>query len=174
VNSDPYDACSSPGRRSSSFFRPVSQRPQNHISPSRRCICVICSALPHDTRTGFSFVTHPLMMDGPRHLQLQRHLVATPDRQFPSRPGTALSSYKSSSLAAPQQTLLSPLNSIRRGSSKRLSGLTTFAIPFFRRSSSQSVQIGPLRPSSPPPRRVHHTCSPLQGPFVTVSCGLDS
>ncbi|KAI0290467.1 hypothetical protein BC826DRAFT_1026615 [Russula brevipes] len=74
-------------------------------------------------------------------------VAGTPDRQLPSRPGTASSSHKSSSLAAPQQTPLSPSSSIRRGSSKRL---TPSAIPFFRRSSSQSVQIGPLRPSSPP------------------------
>jgi dual specificity tyrosine-phosphorylation-regulated kinase 2/3/4 len=71
----------------------------------------------------------------------------TPDRHFPSRPGTASSSHKSSSLAAPQQTPLSPSGSIRRGSSKRL---TPSSIPFFRRSSSQSVHIGALRSSSPP------------------------
>ena len=73
--------------------------------------------------------------------------VGTPDRHFSSRPGTASSSHKSSSLAAPQQTPLSPSNSIRRGSSKRL---TPSAIPFFRRSSSQSVHVGALRSSSPP------------------------
>ncbi|KAI0294512.1 hypothetical protein BC826DRAFT_1185660 [Russula brevipes] len=39
-----------------------------HIS--RRPICVICSALPHDARTGFSFVTYPT--DGP----------ASPNRRF--------------------------------------------------------------------------------------------
>jgi hypothetical protein len=39
------------------------------MSPLRRRICVICSALLHDARIGFSFVTPP--MDGPRHLQLQ-------------------------------------------------------------------------------------------------------
>jgi dual specificity tyrosine-phosphorylation-regulated kinase 2/3/4 len=50
-------------------------------------------------------------------------------------------------LPAPQQTPLSPSGSIRRGSSKRL---TPSAIPFFRRSSSQSVHVGGLRSSSPP------------------------
>ena len=75
-------------------------------------------------------------------------LTGTPDRHFPSRPGTASSSHKSSSLAAaPQQTPLSPSGSIRRGTSKRL---TPSAIPFFRRSSSQSVHVGALRSSSPP------------------------
>ena len=74
-------------------------------------------------------------------------VAGTPDRQFPSRPGTASSSHKSGSMAAPQQTPLSPSDSIRRGPSKRL---TPSAIPFFRRSSSQSVQVGALRSSSPP------------------------
>jgi dual specificity tyrosine-phosphorylation-regulated kinase 2/3/4 len=75
-------------------------------------------------------------------------LTGTPDRHFSSRPGTASSSHKSSSLAAaPQQTPLSPSGSIRRGTSKRL---TPSAIPFFRRSSSQSVHVGALRSSSPP------------------------
>ena len=74
-------------------------------------------------------------------------LGGTPDRHFSSRPGTASSSHKSTSLAAPQQTPLSPSGSIRRGSSKRL---TPSAIPFFRRSSSQSVHVGGLRSSSPP------------------------
>jgi dual specificity tyrosine-phosphorylation-regulated kinase 2/3/4 len=73
--------------------------------------------------------------------------AGTPDRHLSSRPDTASSSHKSSSLAAPQQTPLSPSGSIRRGSSKRL---TPSAIPFFRRSSSQSVQVNVLRSSSPP------------------------
>jgi dual specificity tyrosine-phosphorylation-regulated kinase 2/3/4 len=80
-------------------------------------------------------------------LSVSGAVVGTPDRQFPSRPDTASSSHKSSSLAAPQQTPLSPSGSIRRGSSKRL---TPSAIPFFRRSSSQSVQVNVLRSSSPP------------------------
>jgi dual specificity tyrosine-phosphorylation-regulated kinase 2/3/4 len=75
-------------------------------------------------------------------------LIGTPDRHFSSRPGTASSSHKSSSLAAaPQQTPLSPSGSIRRGTSKRL---TPSAIPFFRRSTSQSLHVGALRSSSPP------------------------
>jgi dual specificity tyrosine-phosphorylation-regulated kinase 2/3/4 len=73
--------------------------------------------------------------------------AGTPDRPFASRPDTASSSHKSSSLAAPQQTPLSPSGSVRRGSSKRL---TPSAIPFFRRSSSHSVQVGLARSSSPP------------------------
>lgn len=73
--------------------------------------------------------------------------AGTPDRPFSSRPDTASSSHKSSSLAAPQQTPLSPSGSVRRGSSKRL---TPSAIPFFRRSSSHSVQVGVPRSSSPP------------------------
>ncbi len=80
-------------------------------------------------------------------LSVSGAVAGTPDRHLSSRPGTASSSHKSSSLAAPQQMPLSPSNSIRRGSSKRL---TPSAIPFFRRSSSQSVQVGGLRSSSPP------------------------
>lgn len=80
-------------------------------------------------------------------LSVSGAVAGTPDRQLPSRPGTASSSHKSGSMAAPQQTPLSPSDSIRRGSSKRL---TPSAIPFFRRSSSQSVQVGALRSSSPP------------------------
>ncbi|KAI0043563.1 hypothetical protein FA95DRAFT_1609296 [Auriscalpium vulgare] len=61
----------------------------------------------------------------------------TPDRHFlSSRPGTAGSA---SQLAAPQPGPLSPSGSVRRGSSKRL---TPSSIPFFRRSSSQSMQVG--------------------------------
>ncbi|KAH9048090.1 hypothetical protein EDB84DRAFT_1611299 [Lactarius hengduanensis] len=73
--------------------------------------------------------------------------AGTPEQPFSSRPDTASSSHKSSSLAAPQQTPLSPSGSVRRGSSKRL---TPSAIPFFRRSSSHSVQVGVPRSSSPP------------------------
>ena len=80
-------------------------------------------------------------------LSVSGAVAGTPDRQFPSRPGTASSSHKSGSMAAPQQTPLSPSDSIRRGASKRL---TPSAIPFFRRSSSQSVHVGALRSSSPP------------------------
>jgi dual specificity tyrosine-phosphorylation-regulated kinase 2/3/4 len=83
-------------------------------------------------------------------------LASTPDRHLSSRPDTASSSHKSSSLAASQQTPLSPSGSIRRGTSKRL---TPSAIPFFRRSSSQSVNINALRSSSPPastgPSHIH-------------------
>lgn len=68
----------------------------------------------------------------------------TPDRLVPSRSETASSS--STNLTAsmppvPQQMPLSPSSSIRRGpSTKRL---TPSSIPFFRRSSSQSMQMPP-------------------------------
>ncbi len=68
----------------------------------------------------------------------------TPDHLAPSRPETASSS--STNLTAsmppiPQHTPLSPTSSIRRGpSTKRL---TPSSIPFFRRSSSQSMQMPP-------------------------------
>ena len=66
----------------------------------------------------------------------------TPDRErgFPSRPGTGSSgSNNTTGLSAPQNPL-SPASSIRRQQSKRL---TPSSIPFFRRSSSQSMQIPP-------------------------------
>jgi dual specificity tyrosine-phosphorylation-regulated kinase 2/3/4 len=66
----------------------------------------------------------------------------TPDRAaHSSRPGTAGSSASTNlapaTLAAP---ILSPTSSVRRNHSKRL---TPSSIPFFRRSSSQSMQIPP-------------------------------
>ncbi|KAF8558429.1 hypothetical protein OG21DRAFT_1595333 [Imleria badia] len=67
----------------------------------------------------------------------------TPDRErgFPSRPGTGSSgSNNTTGLSAPQNAPLSPASSIRRQQSKRL---TPSSIPFFRRSSSQSMQIPP-------------------------------
>ena len=67
----------------------------------------------------------------------------TPDRErgFPSRPGTGSSgSNNTTGLSAPQNAPLSPAASIRRHQSKRL---TPSSIPFFRRSSSQSMQIPP-------------------------------
>ena len=67
----------------------------------------------------------------------------TPDRErgFPSRPGTGSSgSNNTTGLSAPQNAPLSPASSIRRHQSKRL---TPSSIPFFRRSSSQSMQIPP-------------------------------
>ena len=100
-------------------------------------------------------------------------LAGTPDRHSSSRPGTASSSHKSSSLAAaPQQTPLSPSGSIRRGTSKRL---TPSAIPFFRRSSSQSVHVGALRSPSPPastgPSHLHSRdhVSPVDSSLSTPS-----
>ncbi|KIL00634.1 hypothetical protein PAXRUDRAFT_129338 [Paxillus rubicundulus Ve08.2h10] len=68
----------------------------------------------------------------------------TPDceRGFPtSRPGTGSSgSNNTTALSAPQHAPLSPSSSMRRHQSKRL---TPSSIPFFRRSSSQSMQIPP-------------------------------
>lgn len=67
----------------------------------------------------------------------------TPDRErgFPSRPGTGSSgSNNTTGLSAPHNAPLSPASSIRRHQSKRL---TPSSIPFFRRSSSQSMQIPP-------------------------------
>lgn len=67
----------------------------------------------------------------------------TPDRErgFPSRPGTGSSgSNNTTGLSAPQNAPLSPASSIRRHQAKRL---TPSSIPFFRRSSSQSMQIPP-------------------------------
>ncbi|KAF8436918.1 hypothetical protein L210DRAFT_3631914 [Boletus edulis BED1] len=67
----------------------------------------------------------------------------TPDREkgFPSRPGTGSSgSNNTTGLSAAQNAPLSPASSIRRHQSRRL---TPSSIPFFRRSSSQSMQIPP-------------------------------
>ncbi len=77
----------------------------------------------------------------------------TPDRRIPSRSDTnsSASTNHTFALGPPTQTPLSPTSSVRRGQSKRL---TPSSIPFFRRSSSQSMQL-PLpsatTPSSPPP-----------------------
>lgn len=128
----------------------VRQSPHSAALPSRRSIS-------KDSEP-WSPIQHPDAMASAASLASQSSLssshalsasgapAGTPDRPFSSRPGTASSSHKSSSLAAPQQTPLSPSGSIRRGSSKRL---TPSAIPFFRRSSSHSVQVGGPRSSSP-------------------------
>ena len=78
---------------------------------------------------------------GPRSPAI--HSAKTPDRErgFPSRPGTGSSgSNNTTGLSAPQNAPLSPASSIRRHQSRRL---TPSSIPFFRRSSSQSMQIPP-------------------------------
>jgi len=127
----PHSATSSqPSRRS------ISKDPQEPWSPVQR---------PDAMASAASLVSQSSLSSS-HALSASGAVAGTPDRHFPSRPGTASSSHKSSSLA-PQQTPLSPSNSIRRGSSKRL---TPSAIPFFRRSNSQSVQVGPLRSHSPP------------------------
>lgn len=68
----------------------------------------------------------------------------TPDNVLPSPNGTTSSAsthHTTSVIPAPQQPdPLSPNPSVRRGQSKRL---TPSSIPFFRRSSSQSMQIPP-------------------------------
>ncbi|RDB21185.1 hypothetical protein Hypma_011360 [Hypsizygus marmoreus] len=68
----------------------------------------------------------------------------TPDRSTAlSRTGTGSSgdtNHTTSGLSVPQQNPLSPTASVRRGQSKRL---TPSSIPFFRRSSSQSMQLPP-------------------------------
>jgi dual specificity tyrosine-phosphorylation-regulated kinase 2/3/4 len=62
----------------------------------------------------------------------------TPDRNaIPSRSGTDSSASTSHNHAIGQPGPLSPTSSVRRGQSKRL---TPSSIPFFRRSSSQSMQ----------------------------------
>jgi dual specificity tyrosine-phosphorylation-regulated kinase 2/3/4 len=71
----------------------------------------------------------------------------TPEGGIGNRSGTdsSGSTHQPASALAPQQVPLSPASSVRRGnSSKRL---TPSSIPFFRRSSSQSMQ---LQPSSAP------------------------
>lgn len=78
----------------------------------------------------------------------------TPERpHHSSRPGTGSSAntnQTASALSAPPAGALSPTSSIRRSHSKRL---TPSSIPFFRRSSSQSMQLPPsngaLSSSSP-------------------------
>ncbi|KAJ7632309.1 hypothetical protein FB45DRAFT_912113 [Roridomyces roridus] len=63
----------------------------------------------------------------------------TPDRA--SRTGTdssASTNHTTSALSAPQPGPMSPSSSVRRNQSKRL---TPSSIPFFRRSSSQSMQV---------------------------------
>ena len=74
----------------------------------------------------------------------------TPDRGA-SRPGTGSSAsinHNTSILPVPPIDPLSPSASIRRTQSKRL---TPSSIPFFRRSSSQSMQAPPVLPSSASP-----------------------
>jgi dual specificity tyrosine-phosphorylation-regulated kinase 2/3/4 len=67
--------------------------------------------------------------------------------KIPSRPGTGSSAslHTTSVLSASNNTPLSPSSSMRRHQSKRL---TPSSIPFFRRSSSQSMQIPPSNPAA--------------------------
>ncbi|KAG6811482.1 hypothetical protein H0H92_007174, partial [Tricholoma furcatifolium] len=77
-------------------------------------------------------------------LQTASSTSKTPDRSHAlSRTGTGSSgdtNHTTSGLSVPQSGPLSPTSSIRRGQSKRL---TPSSIPFFRRSSSQSMQLPP-------------------------------
>lgn len=72
------------------------------------------------------------------------NLSKTPDRHaHSSRPGTGSSvntPHSTSALSAPPAGPLSPSSSVRRNPTKRL---TPSSIPFFRRSSSQSMQLPP-------------------------------
>ena len=72
----------------------------------------------------------------------------TPERNaVSSRPGTGSSvstNHTTPALAAPPLGRLSPTSSVRRSQSKRL---TPSSIPFFRRSSSQSMQL-PVPPAN--------------------------
>jgi dual specificity tyrosine-phosphorylation-regulated kinase 2/3/4 len=93
----------------------------------------------------------------------------TPDRLVPSRSETTSSA--STNLTAsmpplPQNMPLSPSSSIRRGASTKR--LTPSSIPFFRRSSSQSMQVPPTNvpPSSPTYSSTH---SQLRSPSSTMS-----
>lgn len=94
----------------------------------------------------------------------------TPDRgAVPSRAGTdssASTNHTAFGLSA-QSGPLSPSSSVRRGQSKRL---TPSSIPFFRRSSSQSMQLPPstaaTRSSSP---TLHTTMSATQSRYKTSS-----
>nr|VWO95124.1 Protein kinase domain-containing protein [Ganoderma boninense] len=75
----------------------------------------------------------------------------TPDRLVSSRTGTASSGASTHVPPIPQNVPLSPSSSMRRNpSTKRL---TPSSIPFFRRSSSQSMQV-------PPPSLPTHSVSP--------------
>ncbi|PFH47681.1 hypothetical protein AMATHDRAFT_77088 [Amanita thiersii Skay4041] len=81
---------------------------------------------------------------------LQTQPSKTPDGVLHSRSGTASSAstnHATSALTAPSGPL-SPSTSMRRSQSRRL---TPSSIPFFRRSSSQSMQVPPpvVTPSSP-------------------------
>ncbi|KAF8626154.1 hypothetical protein AX15_005048 [Amanita polypyramis BW_CC] len=82
---------------------------------------------------------------------LQMHLSKTPDAiAIPSRSSTASSvstNNTTSALAAPRPGPVSPASPMRRSQSRRL---TPSSIPFFRRSSSQSMQVPPLVTSLSP------------------------
>ena len=69
----------------------------------------------------------------------------TPDRLVSSRTGTASSGASTNVPPLPQNVPLSPSSSMRRNTSTKR--LTPSSIPFFRRSSSQSMQVPP--PSIP-------------------------
>jgi dual specificity tyrosine-phosphorylation-regulated kinase 2/3/4 len=105
--------------------------------------------------------------------------VKTPEGRVRSRSGTdsSASTHHTSSILALAPPPASPTPSVRRAnSSKRL---TPSSIPFFRRSSSQSIYIPPsaptAAPSSPTPSsgpsssRPHATGSPTRDPSLAQS-----
>ncbi|KAI9569102.1 hypothetical protein HD554DRAFT_2204797 [Boletus coccyginus] len=111
---------------------------------------------------------------GPRSPAI--HSAKTPDRErgFPSRPGTGSSgSNNTTGLSAPQNAPLSPASSIRRHQSRRL---TPSSIPFFRRSSSQSMQIPPtnVMPASASPAVPSASAPTQRGPRTSGSPVKDS
>ena len=91
-------------------------------------------------------------VQSPQNPTLRMHPSKTPDAFIiPSRCSTASSASINNttpSLAAPQSGPLSPVSPNHRNQSKRL---TPSSIPFFRRSSSQSMQVPPsfIMSSSP-------------------------
>ncbi|KAM6500735.1 hypothetical protein JOM56_003749 [Amanita muscaria] len=91
----------------------------------------------------------------------QMHLPRTPDATVaPSRSSTASSAsihHVTSALVVPQSDPLSPSSSMRRGQSRRL---TPSSIPFFRRSSSQSIHVPPQTMMSSSPTFLGGTQTP--------------
>ena len=102
----------------------------------------------------------------------------TPERNaVSSRPGTGSSvstNHTTSALAPPPPGPLSPTSSVRRNQSKRL---TPSSIPFFRRSSSQSMQL-PIPPpngaiSAPSPTLLSMLSTAQSGSKQRTSPSLD-
>ena len=77
--------------------------------------------------------------------------ITTSDRRISSRSETSSSgsTNHTTSVSTNLKTSLSPSSSLRRGASVKR--LTPSSIPFFRRSSSQSMQLPPSNPVAAPP-----------------------